>query len=66
MKLVLKKVLNSFNFVKFAKILFFLAINVDKAFEQLTKLILAKTKDDDIKYSTVDLSKTEKKNDGCC
>lgn len=31
-------------------LIFYSAINVDKAFDQLTKLILSKTKDDDIKY----------------
>jgi len=41
-------------------------VNVEKAFEQLSKMILEKTKEDDVKYSTVDLSGTKKKEDGCC
>jgi len=41
------------------------SINVDKAFEQVTRLILSRTKEDNIKYDVVDLNLNEKKNDGC-
>jgi len=41
------------------------SINVDKAFEQVAKLILSRTKEDNVKYAVVDLNLNEKKNDGC-
>jgi len=40
-------------------------INVDKAFENIARLILSKTKEEDIKYDVVDLNLGEKKKD-CC
>jgi len=42
------------------------SINVDKAFEQVTSLILSRTKAENIKYDVVDLNLNEKKKDGCC
>jgi len=42
------------------------AINVDEAFKNIAKIVLSKVKDDDIKYSTVDLNVDGKKKDGCC
>jgi len=42
------------------------SINVDKAFEQVTTLILSRTKAENIKYDVVDLNLNEKKKDGCC
>jgi len=40
------------------------AINVDEAFKGVAKIVLSKVKEDDIKYSTVDLN-VDKKKDGC-
>jgi len=42
------------------------SINVEKSFEQLAKLILSKTKEENIKYDVVDLNLGDKKKDGCC
>jgi len=41
------------------------AINVEEAFKSVAKIVLSKVKDDDIKYSTVDLNVEQKKKDGC-
>jgi len=41
------------------------SINVDKAFEQVARLILSRTKEENIKYDVVDLSQQEKKDGGC-
>lgn len=41
------------------------AINVDKAFEEITRLVLSKTKEDDLNYDTVDLDMTTKKKGDC-
>jgi len=41
------------------------SINVDKAFEQIARLILSKTKEENIKYDVVDLNLNDKKKD-CC
>jgi len=41
------------------------AINVDEAFKSIAKIVLSKVKEDDIKYSTVDLNIDQKKKDGC-
>jgi len=38
---------------------------VEKAFENIARLILSKTKEEDIKYDVVDLNLGEKKKD-CC
>jgi len=40
-------------------------VNVEKAFQELTKMMLARTNDDDVKYATVDLAAQTKKDDGC-
>eukprot|EP01115_Flamella_aegyptia_P001100 TRINITY_DN116_c0_g1_i1.p1 TRINITY_DN116_c0_g1~~TRINITY_DN116_c0_g1_i1.p1 ORF type:complete len:226 (-),score=105.24 TRINITY_DN116_c0_g1_i1:72-749(-) len=42
------------------------SVNVEKSFDQIAKLVLSKTKEEDIKFQTVDLSKQTKKDDGCC
>jgi len=42
------------------------SINVDKAFEQVARLILAKTKEENIKYDTVPLNLDDKKKGDCC
>jgi len=42
------------------------SINVDKGFEQVARLILSKTKEENIKYDVVDLDLGAKKSDGCC
>lgn len=39
--------------------------NVDKAFEELTRLVLSKTKVEDIKYASVDLNLNEPKKNNC-
>jgi GTPase SAR1 family protein len=40
--------------------------NVDRAFEEITRLVISKMKPEDIMYDTVDLSQTEKpKGNGC-
>jgi len=41
------------------------AINVDKAFEEITRLLLSKTKDDDLRYDTVDIDMGQKKKSDC-
>jgi len=42
-------------------------VNVEKAFEHVAKIVLEKTKEDDIKYTTVNLDdKSNNKKDGCC
>jgi len=41
-------------------------LNVEKAFNEISRLMLARTKDEDVKYATVDLGATKKKDDGCC
>jgi Ras-related protein Rab-7A len=41
------------------------AINVDKAFEEITRLVLSKTKEDDLHYDSVDLDLGSKKKSDC-
>jgi Ras-related protein Rab-7A len=41
------------------------AINVDKAFEEITRLVLSKTKEDDLHYDSVDLDLGAKKKSDC-
>jgi Ras-related protein Rab-7A len=41
-------------------------VNVDRAFEALTRLILSKTSEENMQYETVDLSNTPTKKEGCC
>jgi len=41
-------------------------INVDKAFENIARLILSRTKEEDIKYDVVDLNLNDKKKSDCC
>ncbi|PRP75097.1 ras-related protein Rab-7a-like [Planoprotostelium fungivorum] len=41
-------------------------VNVGKAFDEIAKLALAKVKEDDMNYSTVDLNVQKKNNGGCC
>jgi len=42
------------------------SINVDKGFEQIARLILSRTKEDNIKYEVVDLNLDDKKKKDCC
>jgi len=42
------------------------AINVDKAFEEIARIALSRTKEDDVRYDTVDLNVNAKKKDSCC
>jgi len=42
------------------------AINVEKGFDEVAKLVLSKVKDEDLKYDVVDLNLDNKKSDGCC
>eukprot|EP01114_Cavostelium_apophysatum_P003605 TRINITY_DN135_c0_g1_i1.p1 TRINITY_DN135_c0_g1~~TRINITY_DN135_c0_g1_i1.p1 ORF type:complete len:199 (-),score=58.87 TRINITY_DN135_c0_g1_i1:71-667(-) len=42
------------------------SLNVDKAFEQVARLVLSRTKEDNIKYDVVDINVDNKKKDGCC
>jgi len=42
------------------------AINVEKGFDEVAKLVLSKVKDEDLKYDVVDLNLDSKKSDGCC
>lgn len=41
-------------------------VNVGKAFEEIAKLSLAKVKEDDMNYQTVDLNVKKNNNGGCC
>lgn len=41
------------------------AINVDKAFEEITRIVLSKTKEDDLHYDSVDLDLGSKKKSDC-
>jgi len=41
------------------------SVNVDKAFEDIARLVLSKTKQENIKYSPIDLNQSDKKKDGC-
>jgi len=45
-----------------------LAINVDRAFEKITKNVISKMSPDEIQYDnvTLDLTKEPKKEEGCC
>jgi len=38
---------------------------VDRAFEELTRVVLSRTKAEDIKYATVDLSANQPKKSEC-
>jgi len=41
------------------------SINVDKAFEELSRVVLSRTKTEDIKYATVDLNLNQSKKSDC-